>query len=469
MLREHHNSVIKLSIIADIFVLACAFLLSHFVRSIAGPFEPLEAYLWLLPFLLVVWVFLLNSFGMYESFRTKNNAYVVYIILKSGFFVLIILACLIYFFKLPHYVSRAFILLIYINSMLLLYAEKSMALFMLRFLRKKGYNYRNILLVGTNKRAERFMEIVSKNPEWGLRIIGIVEHDQVKVGQEFQGVKIIGTFKDLPDIIHKNVVDEVMFLIPRSWLDKVQDMIILCETEGITASIAIDFFDMNFAKLRQSDFGGFPLLSFKSTSDKLWQLFIKRVIDVGFSLVALILLSPVFVFVAIVIKASSRGPVFFTQQRCGLSGRKFKLYKFRTMIAGAEKKIDELRRLNEMQGPVFKIKNDPRVTDFGNFLRKFSVDEFPQLWNVLKGDMSLVGPRPPIPAEVEKYDNWQRRRLSMRPGLTCLWQIKGRNRITDFNEWMRLDLEYIDNWSLWLDFEILARTIPVVVFCIGAR
>jgi exopolysaccharide biosynthesis polyprenyl glycosylphosphotransferase len=197
------------------------------------------------------------------------------------------------------------------------------------------------------------------------------------------------------------------------------------------------------------------------------QLFIKRGVDIIVSSTGLLVLSPLFLLVGFIIKLSSRGPVLFTQYRAGLNGRKFTLYKFRTMYNDAYKKLSDVEKLNEMDGPVFKIKNDPRVTPFGRFLRKFSIDELPQLYNVFIGHMSLVGPRPPLPKEVDQYELWQRRRLSMRPGLTCLWQIRGRNKV-DFNQWMKLDLEYIDTWSLKLDFYILVKTVPVVLFGIGA-
>ncbi|MBI4698799.1 MAG: sugar transferase, partial [Nitrospirae bacterium] len=206
-----------------------------------------------------------------------------------------------------------------------------------------------------------------------------------------------------------------------------------------------------------------------STPDRLGLLFIKRLFDFVSSVIALIFLMPLLILVAIVIKASSPGPVFFKQQRCSLYGRKFMFYKFRTMVDEAESMLEAVLPYNEMSGPVFKMTNDPRVTEAGKWLRKYSIDELPQLWNVVNGDMSLVGPRPPLPEEVEKYDGWQRRRLSMRPGITCLWQIKGRNKIADFNEWMRLDMEYIDNWSLWLDFKILFKSVPVVLSGAGAK
>jgi len=226
-------------------------------------------------------------------------------------------------------------------------------------------------------------------------------------------------------------------------------------------------FDLRIARARQTDLNGFPLMSFETTFGQEWQLFIKRIIDLTVSFFSLILLSPVLLIVAFLIKLTSRGAIFFRQKRIGLNGRTFTLYKFRTMYSDAEDKIAELEHLNEMDGPVFKIKNDPRITPLGRVLRKFSIDEFPQLFNVFTGQMSLVGPRPPIPGEVGEYHHWQKRRLSMRPGLSCLWQVSGRNKVS-FAKWMELDLQYIDEWSLWLDFTILMKTIPVVLFGVGA-
>ena len=195
----------------------------------------------------------------------------------------------------------------------------------------------------------------------------------------------------------------------------------------------------------------------------------KRIIDIIVSALALVILAPVFAVIAIIIKRTSDGPAFFAQERCSLNGRRFKLYKFRTMDKDAEGKLKDLMAHNQMDGPAFKMDNDPRVTPVGKFLRKSSLDEFPQFYNVLRGDMSLIGPRPPLPKEVEKYDFWQRRRLSMRPGLTCLWQVSGRNKIKDFDEWARLDLKYIDEWSPLLDTKIFFKTIPTVLFGIGAK
>ncbi|MCG8605135.1 sugar transferase, partial [bacterium] len=243
--------------------------------------------------------------------------------------------------------------------------------------------------------------------------------------------------------------------------------ILACEREGISTSISMDLYNLRIAKVRQTDFSGFPLLEFETFSAKQWQLFIKRTIDIVLSIVLLIVFVPIIIFACVAIKTSSKGPLFFTQIRSGLNGRKFKLFKFRTMIAGAEIKKKQLEKMNEMDGPVFKIRRDPRITPIGAFLRKFSIDEIPQLINVLKGDMSIVGPRPPLPVEVELYKMWQRRRLSLKPGLTCIWQVSGRNKIK-FERWMEMDLEYIDKWSLWLDVKIVFKTVFVVLFGYGA-
>jgi exopolysaccharide biosynthesis polyprenyl glycosylphosphotransferase len=211
-----------------------------------------------------------------------------------------------------------------------------------------------------------------------------------------------------------------------------------------------------------------PLLTFTTTPQSEYLLFLKNALDFSLSLVLILLLSPFFVVIALLIRLFSGPPIIFRQVRCGLGGRTFVLYKFRTMIPDAENLKEQLDHLNEMSGPVFKIKDDPRCTRLGRVLRKFSLDEFPQLFNVLKGDMSFVGPRPPLPREVENYQSWQRRRLRMKPGLTCLWQVSGRSQV-DFEEWMRLDLEYIDNWSLMLDLMIFLKTIPVVLTARGAH
>ena len=468
MLKEHATIFRRLLISFDLGIVTVSFFLGYFLRDNIQDIYPLGTYIALLPVLLLIWAGLLYFFGMYSSLRTRGVLEILSIVAKASFFGFIIFASYIFLFKL-HYVSRVFIVFVFVFSAFLIAIEKTFLTIFFRHIRKRGYNFRRILIIGTGKRAQAFIELVHKHAEWGLQVVGLVDEDIAKRGKVIAGHKVLGSFKDVPDIIHNNVVDEVVFVVPRSWLNRIEEIMHFCESEGLKVSVAVDYFKLKFSRAKQTDLGGFPLLSFESTPDRLWCLLVKRLFDVVFSGIALLMLAPIFAITAIIIKATSKGPVFFRQKRCGLNGRTFILYKFRTMVEGAEARLDELIKHNEMNGPVFKMENDPRLTRVGKFLRKTSLDELPQLWNVFKGEMSLVGPRPPIPKEVEQYDNWQRRRLSMRPGITCLWQVNGRNRIVDFNEWARLDLEYIDNWSLGLDFKILLKTIPAVLFARGAK
>jgi exopolysaccharide biosynthesis polyprenyl glycosylphosphotransferase len=246
--------------------------------------------------------------------------------------------------------------------------------------------------------------------------------------------------------------------------------ILACELEGVEVWLIAEFFKTNISRTLVDDFHGKPVLVFSSAPEMSWQGFGKHVMDGLGALLLLVFFLPLLVAAAIAVKLSSPGPVFFRQRRSGLNGKPFIMYKFRSMVSDAEQRKLELARLNEMSGPVFKLTNDPRITPVGRWLRKFSIDELPQLFNVLRGEMSLVGPRPLPVEEVQKFNDLaHRRRLSVKPGLTCLWQISGRNEITNFTDWVRLDLEYIDNWSLWLDLKILWRTIPVVLFTKGAK
>ncbi len=455
-------------IFSDLCIIFITFFFGFYLRERFDDFYELNTCILILPTLLIIWGILLYCFGMYDSIRTKQISDVVLIIMETALVGGSLFGSFIFITK-AHVVSRLHIIYSFILAILFLIIEKLMLIQSFRSQSKKGINTRNILIVGTGVRAQHLVNIIDNHPEWGIKVIGLVDEDPEKINNRIFEYKVLGSFKDVPDIIHNTVVDEVIFVVPRSWLNKIEEIIYICEIEGLKVSVAADFFELKLSKLKYNNLDKFPLLTFESTPDKLIPLFIKRVLDIAVSGAALIASSPIFAVTALAIKTTSKGRVFFKQQRCSLNGRKFVMYKFRTMVEGAEAKLKELLAYNEMKGPVFKMEKDPRITGIGRLLRKFSIDELPQLWSVFKGDMSLVGPRPPIPSEVSKYEPWQRRRLSMRPGITCLWQAYGRNKITDFNEWMKLDLMYIDNWSLWLDFKILLRTIPVVLFGTGAK
>jgi exopolysaccharide biosynthesis polyprenyl glycosylphosphotransferase len=398
--------------------------------------------------------------------RTRTLPEIVWIILKSSFFANLALGAVIFLFKLQ-FVSRIFFVIYVIISLAFMLLEKIVVFFVMHYVRKQGYNYRRLLIVGTGRRATNFIKKIQSHPEWGLKILGAIDDEPYREIDKVGNVGVIGILENLPQILHTNAIDEVVFVVPRSRLNYMENAINVCETEGVKATVAVDLFDLKIARSHQTELEGIPLLTFETTVAKESQLFIKRAMDVVISGLGIILVSPLFFIVAVTIKLTSSGPVLFTQKRVGQNGRKFKFYKFRTMYKGAEKKLSELEAQNEMSGPIFKMKKDPRITPVGKILRKFSIDELPQLFNVFVGHMSLIGPRPPVPEEVKQYNPWQRRRLSMRPGITCLWQVNGRNKI-DFEEWMKLDLEYIDNWSPWLDFKILLKTIPAVISGRGA-
>ncbi len=468
MIKEHFDFLKKVLVTVDICIVIISFVIAYYVRNLFEDLFPFKAYLSIIPILSITWFLGLYLTGTYTSWRLKDRSEVIIKLLKAVFFSFVIFSSTSYFLHLT-YLSRSFIVIHFIVATVLLGIEKIFIIEVLKYLRRRGYNFRNILLVGTGRRAQNFIDMVHNHKEWGLNIIGLIDEDVDKIGQTVKNYKIIGSFLDVPKILHDYIVDEVVFVVPRSWFGKIEEIIRFIQLEGIRVRVAVDLFDIKQAKVIQTDISGYPMLTFEMTPTKIGQLFIKRVIDFVVSAVLLIVLLPVFLFIALIIKMTSEGPVFFVQERVGLNGRKFKLYKFRTMVRDAEEKLKDIMHENEMQGPVFKSEKDPRITKVGKFLRKFSLDELPQLWNVFKGEMSLVGPRPPLPSEVNKYDNWQRRRLSMKPGITCLWQVQGRNNIRDFNTWAKLDLLYIDTWSLALDFKILLKTIPAVFLGIGAK
>ena len=468
MLKEHAAVVRRLLMLGDAAIAAVAFILCY--RWVDGyrSLFPLETYVLLVPPFVVVWLVLLHRLGLYESFRLRGIPETAAIVFKAATAGFVLFGSAVFMFH-AVYFSRIFIAVAFVFTADALVVERAMLILCSRYTRRRGYNYRNLLVAGTGRRARHFIERVHQHAEWGLRIVGLVDEDAYLKGRVIDGHEVLGTFDELPEVLHTTVVDEVVFIVPRSWLGKIEPLMQLCEMEGIQVALAADLFDLKMSRGSHTDLDGLPLLRFTSAPDQGLSLVVKRVVDFALSAAALVLLWPVLAAVACCVKFSSPGPVFFRQKRCGLNGRRFTLYKFRTMVQDAESRLPTLLASNEMQGPVFKLAKDPRVTKVGRFLRKTSLDELPQLWNVLRGEMSLVGPRPPLPVEVQRYDNWQRRKLSMRPGITCLWQVNGRNNIKSFHDWVTLDLQYIDQWSLGLDWKILFKTVPVVVWGIGAK
>lgn len=417
-------------------------------------------------FPLIWWgLFLLNR--IYHDYRTLSFKNLAWTIFVTSIWASFVSGSLIFFFKVDM-ASRLFFLIYSITAYLLIIFEKAVVLIILDRIHSRGYNQENLLVVGTGKRARDFIRNVKEHSNWGLHIVGLIDDDPKYFGKQVEGYRVLGRLQDVGFIVNRLVIDRVIFVVPRLWLDRIEDAILECEKVGVSTSISLDLYNLHIAKARQTDFNGFPLLEFQTFYAKEWQLFIKRLMDILISAAALIFFSPIILLVAILIRLTSKGSVLFRQTRIGLNGRKFTLYKFRSMVADAEALRTKLEASNEMDGPVFKIKHDPRITPIGYIIRKTSIDELPQFINVLKGDMSIVGPRPPLVSEVEHYEVWQRRRLSLKPGITCIWQVSGRNQI-GFDEWMRMDLEYIDRWSLALDFKLIFRTFWVVITGYGAQ
>jgi exopolysaccharide biosynthesis polyprenyl glycosylphosphotransferase len=383
---------------------------------------------------------------------------------------MLILGLCLYFFRITA-VSRLMIGLFFALNIVLLAASKGIVYRILTHFREKGFNSRNLLIVGSRERAKDVIESVGDHLVSGYRVLGCLDTDPREVGKVVKkGLRVIGTVDQLKRILLKQVVDELVFAMPLTKINNADKCIAVAEEMGVAVRILPDWqihklmYNPAIAHIRFQDFLGLPTMGLHSTPTDYGELIIKNAIDYIFAGIATLLSLPLFLVVAAAIKTASKGPVLFKQERCGLNGRKFMLYKFRTMRADAEERRQELRTLNEADGPVFKIKNDPRTIPFvGTFLRKTSFDELPQLINVLRGEMTLVGPRPPIPSEVEEYDIWQRRRLSMKPGLTCIWQSTSNRNDVGFEDWMKMDLTYIDNWSLGLDLRILLKTAAVVL------
>ncbi len=414
-----------------------------------------------------LWCVVLSFCGMYRSLQFKSFLSLAWVIVKSAFWTVVIFGVFSFVFNMK-FVSRLFFALFIFSAMGVLAAERMLVSFFMTRDIAEGFNNRRILIFGSGKRAAHLTGEIAAHPEWGYKVVKVVDYALcMPDSKDNSECEVVSSPEDMRRLLHEFQVDQVIFVVPRNKLDLIEGYIYVCEDEGVDSAISGDLFSISSKHFRHTDIDGVPILALERDFDIEWQLFVKRTIDVVISGLGIVFLSPFLLAVAVLIKLSSKGNVFFTQKRVGLHGRIFTMYKFRSMKVDAEKELKKLMYLNEVEGPIFKIKDDPRITRVGRFLRKFSIDELPQLVNVFLGRMSLVGPRPALPGEVEQYSSWQRRRLSVRPGITCLWQIYHRGE-KDFKKWMRTDLEYVDHWSLALDLKILAKTMVAVISGKGA-
>jgi exopolysaccharide biosynthesis polyprenyl glycosylphosphotransferase len=419
--------------------------------------------------LLAVWHSVFSAVGLYQSKRLEGRRNEIKDILTANSIGTLVLIVLSVVFRI-HMATPVFLVVFWAvcGSITIIY--RLLLRFTLAWIRSHGRNLRRILIVGTNERAVRFARSIESKPELGYELMGFV--DEEWPGRErfrASGYSIIAACDHFSQLLRDHVVDEVVLALPmKSCYLQSCRIATQCREQGVLVHSLTHIFDLGAVQSRGVDFNADEAMTVSSHRSEGWPTVIKSILDIVVSVVALILLAPLFFVVAVLIRCEAPGPIFFVQERVGLNKRRFRMYKFRTMVAGAERMQNELERLNEVDGPVFKIRYDPRVTRVGRFLRKFSIDELPQLINVVRGDMSLVGPRPLPIRDYEGFDqDCQRRRFSVRPGLTCLWQINGRSDIS-FDRWMELDMQYIDRWSLWLDLKILVKTIPAVVKGAGA-
>jgi exopolysaccharide biosynthesis polyprenyl glycosylphosphotransferase len=463
MLRRDRQMRTQIHQLEDACLFALSFWLAYTLRSNSGiirlfrlqEVSSFRDYAWLFLVLIPAAPLILETQRFYLRPLLCSRWTTLWQLLKGCFFTTLGLILTLFFFKML--IARWVVIWFGVISFVLVFVKEEIwRLIWTSKLARVQYQ-RQFVLMGTGEETARIRAELEAHGGEGIEVIVDLDLNET-------------TCEQLVQVLHEHSINGVILSAKRSNFDQVESAIRACELEGVETWLVADFFKTQISRASFDDFYGRPLLVFRTAPDASWERVVKHAIDFLGSLVLLALLAVPLAIIAVLIKLTSPGPIMFLQKRSGLNGKPFTIYKFRTMVTNAEQRKHELAALNEMSGPVFKITKDPRVTPLGKFLRKFSLDELPQLFNVLRGEMSLVGPRPLPVDEVRRFNDLaHRRRLSVKPGLTCLWQISGRNDVRDFRDWVRLDLEYIDNWSLWLDLKILLKTAPAVLAGTGAK
>lgn len=454
--RQAYFNVIQL--LLDIIFLLASYFLSYFITNIITDLHNFIDYLWIIIFFIPLWLFPMSFLGMYDKTTFCYIDRIIRNCLLSTLLASALLSTMVYFVKGSMFNKTLFIVFVIVVLNLLMLERLIYTFIIAKTMSKNGAATR-VIIIGSPSTAEKYIDYIKKTNIW-VNIIGYVRTDSKNTAKHTYN---LGYINDLVHILKHNIVDEVIFALPKNYVGEVEQYVLLCEKMGITVRMVLNLYDLKLSKTHITTIGTFPILTFHTVSLNTTHVLVKRLMDILGSIIGLIITFFLSLFIIPAIKIDSSGPAIFSQERVGLNGRTFKLYKFRSMTCDADTKKQQLAKLNQIKaGPMFKIKNDPRVTRVGNFLRRTSLDELPQFFNVLKGDMSLVGTRPPTLDEVSKYEDFHRRRISIKPGITGLWQISGRSSITNFDEVVKLDTKYIDEWSIWLDIKIILKTLLIV-------
>lgn len=465
MLRRHRQLRTQVHVLLDASLFAVALWVAHLIRAhwkiqIWGGMADIGTFEVFSPLLLLIVPLapnVLASQGFYSRPLLSSSRNTAWILAKSCAITTLLVILAIFLVRAQGTLARSVIVLFGGISFAMVFLKEELVRWGLKSTLGQSQFKKRLLLVGTPEETNRLRAEMAVKSQEEIQIVFELDLNQASVDR-------------LVSLLHEHSVNGVLINAKHTYFDQVEKAIQACELEGVEAWLVADFFKTQISRTTVDDFYGRPILVFRSAPETSWQALVKQAFDFIGAVVLVLLTSLIMLVAAILIKLTSPGPVFFRQMRSGLNGQPFVMYKFRSMVTNAEQLKHEISQLNEMSGPVFKVTNDPRITPIGRWLRKSSIDEFPQLFNVVRGEMSLVGPRPLPVDEVQRFDDMaHRRRLSVKPGITCLWQVSGRNQVSDFKDWVRLDLEYIDNWSLWLDFKILWRTIPVVLLARGAK
>ncbi|MCC7462077.1 MAG: sugar transferase [Gammaproteobacteria bacterium] len=459
----------RLLFVLDILLTAFVFVFAYDLRDwLVGRPVDFWRHIALLPLVLGLMAPLMWLSGAYERMRVRSLFTYGWIVARSAAIMLVLLSTVLFLLKAGS-ISRVFLLIFCVLLLIVLVGMRAtLVWWYFRRAVERRENYLKVVIIGTGDRARRLADKLRQHSEWGVEILGYLDPEERQLAPAVSGAPVLGRVGDIAQVLQSRVVDEVIVAVPRSLLGDAQVIADVCAQEGVLLRFMADVFDLQVSRMSLVRLDEIPLLTFEPVAQDERKLIVKRIFDLAVTLAAMPVLLPILLVVAVAVKLDSPGPVLFRQPRVGLRKRPFPMYKFRSMYRDAEQRLKEIEHLNEAQGPIFKIANDPRVTRVGRFIRRTSLDELPQLFNVIRGHMSLVGPRPMSLRDVGLFDqSIQRRRFSVRPGLTCLWQISGRSNLP-FEKWLALDLAYIDNWSLGLDLKILLKTVPIILRGTGA-